>query len=200
MTFPIGAGSIPAGTTVPAAGAIPPAPPAPIPQAPATPPPNPNPPSGAADPADEPLRAEGLRALQSEREARKEAERVKKELETKLQEYQLREMTEAQQAQAAAAQWEQRYQELSVTTARATIALEYGITGEDVVLLTANTETELRAQAERVKNLIAGRTVATTPPAFAPNPGQASGNGEPPASTATVESGMALWKQRNQKS
>ncbi len=189
---------------IPTPGATPPAgtgdpnPPVPAPPAGNPTPPVNTPPAGTRDPLDEPLGETGLRALHAERDARKEAEKQRALLEQQLNEFKQREMTELQKAQAQAADWEQKFNETSAQNTKNSIALEFGITGEDLVFLSGSTEADIRAQATRLKALNESRNGAT-PPAFTPNPGQSVGNGNPPAPTATVDAGRALYAQRNQK-
>lgn len=188
-------------------GATPPAPVAPPVPAPPVPTPPPVPPvvvppviTPVVPDLDAPLGEPGLRALQAERDLRKQEETARKALEAQLTAYQQRDMTELQVAQAKAADWERKHVELSAVNTRNSIALEFGITGDDLVFLTGTTEDDLRAQATRAKTLIEGRIAATAPPAFVPNPGQAPGTGTPPPVAATVDAGKALYVSRNPKS
>ncbi|RTL65913.1 MAG: hypothetical protein EKK42_20420 [Pseudonocardiaceae bacterium] len=110
-------------------------------------------------------------------------------------------MTELQRAQAQLAEMTEKVEAAERSNLRNTVALEFNIPSADLVLLTGTTEEELRAQATRVQALNAQQTPAPGVPAFAPNPGQAAGNGNPPVpNTATVDAGRSLYKQRNSKS
>ena len=194
MTYPIPT----PGATPPAAVPAPPVNP-PVPAPPVTPPaPAPAPP---VDPLDEPLGESGLRALHNEREARKEAERQRKALQDQIDAINAQNMTELQRTQAQLATITEQFETAQRNGLRSSIAVEFSISGDDLVFLTGTTEEELRAQATRLKARIDAQPPAPVVPAFAPNPGQAAGNGNPPPpNTATVDAGRALYQQRNTKS
>ena len=108
--------------------------------------------------ADEPLRAPGLKALQSEREAREVAEQSIKALQDKLDAIEAEKLTDLERAQklaedatAAAAEKDAEVAKAHAEVLRWRIAARHGISDEDAELFrTGTSEDHLTRQAERL--------------------------------------------------
>lgn len=123
-----------------------PAPAAPeVPAAPA-PPAVPAPPVGDP-PADEPLGAPGLKALQAERDARAAADKLAADLAAKVKEFEDRDKTEAEKAAERLAASEKAAADAQIELARYKVAAEKGV---DADLLTGNDEAAMRAAADKL--------------------------------------------------
>lgn len=156
------------------------------------------PPVPAPPPSDEePLGEGGKKALEAERQARKAAEKVQKDLEAQLRAIQEKDQTELERAQSRLAELEKNYATAEAQRLRLQVATAHGITSEDLVLMTGTTEEELTAQATRIAALNSNRAAATAPPAFATSPGQLAGNGTPPAPATTVSAGRELYRSKH---
>lgn len=150
-------------------------------------------PAPPAPTPDAPLGQGGEAALKAERAARKQAEKDLKDLQDRLKAIEDKDKSELEKATARLAELESSYSTERATRLRLEIASEFGIGKDDLILLTASTEDDLRAQAERIQARIASSGLV--PPK--PLPGQ----GTPPAApnTGSVAAGAALYRQRNQK-
>jgi len=154
-------------------------------------PPVPTPPAQPPAPGDQ-LGESGKAALDAERKARRDAEKTAKDLEARLKAIEDKDKTELEKATARVAELEQNWTTERATRLRLEIASEFEVGKDDLVLLTATTEDDLRAQAERIKarnDAAAGR-----PPA--PLPGQ----GTPPAApkTGSVSAGADEYRRRKE--
>lgn len=111
--------------------------------------------------APEALGEGGIKALQAERDARAESDRLLKiantsieELTTKVSTFEDRDKTEIQRAADAAAAAETRATKAESELLRLTVAGEKEITGASLALLTGKTREELEAQADSILALI----------------------------------------------
>jgi TolA-binding protein len=111
---------------------------------------------------EEPLGPPGLRALDAERNARRELERQLKEREARLAEFEDRDKTEQQKLNERAQDAERRAQEAEQRLTRLTVASEFGIPVEHVHRLQGNTPDELRADAQQLAALVAARPAGPT--------------------------------------
>jgi hypothetical protein len=124
-------------------------------------------PSPAGDPQqqgqqepDEPLGEGGLRALQSEREARKAAEKAAADAAARIKEFEDRDKSELQKAQDAAAEADQR----AVDAWREALTAAHGISDEDAEVFLTGTDAEtLKRQAARLVELHGGQALAGSP-------------------------------------
>lgn len=173
------------------------------PPAPAFTPPSPAPAPGhsPAPAGDDPMNTDaGRRALAAERQRAADEKKRADDLEAQLRSIQDQGKTEAQLNAERLQDLEKRYAESEVARLRLQVATTHNLPAGDLIFLTGSTEADLTAQATAVaaKNA-ASSTPAPPPPAFAPNPGQAAGNGGSPAPAATVAAGRDLYKQKNTK-
>ena len=122
----------------------------------------------------------GRRALASERKARREAERERNELRTRLQQHEDAEKTELQKAQDAAKRYEQELTTTRVANARLMAAAVHNLPADLIDLLGDGTEEEIDARAK----LLAEKLAAATPPP----PAEESRPVQSAASTRPVES------------
>lgn len=168
---------------------------------PPTPTPTPTPPAPPPPPTPpgEPLGDGGKAALDAERKARRDAEKAAKELAERLKAIEDKDKSELEKAQALAADLQAKYATAEAQRLRLQVATTHGIGSDDLVLMTGTTEDELAAQARRIVALNTGRAAATAIPAFVPAPGQAAGNGTPPATTPTVDAGRDLYRKKHAK-
>lgn len=157
------------------------------PEAPPQPVPTPTPTTGV-------LGEGGKAALDAERKAKREAEKRAKEAEDRLRVIEDSQKSDLEKAQSRTAELEKQYAASEAQRLRLHVAAEHGVSKDDLVLLTAATEDELTVQAKRIAEIRGATAAATAPPPFASNPGQAAGNGAPPA-TATVAAGADLYRQ-----
>jgi hypothetical protein len=146
--------------------------------------------TGDPQPDEDKLGDPGKAALKKEREEKRAAEKRASEAEAKLRAIEDKDKSELEIATARVAELERDLSKTSAELAQLRVAVEYGVSQDDMILLTGSDEATLRAQAERLK----GRAEAAKPPTFAPNPGQ----GTPPASSGKpdVNAGRALYEQR----
>jgi hypothetical protein len=116
---------------------------APTPQAPVPQAPKPEAPAGAKP--DEPLGAPGLAALQSERDARKTADKALSDALAKIQQFEDKDKTEQQRADDALKKAQADLAELTVAKTRAEVAAAKGV---PVALLSGSTQAEIEAAAD----------------------------------------------------
>jgi hypothetical protein len=185
--------TVPTGDAPAAGGGGAPAPqlaPAPAPGAPAGQPAGAPPagqPAGQPAPATgDQLGEAGLKALHTERDARKEAERQLAETKRQLQAATDQRPADQKLADQLADITRQLETERTERL-RSQTALQHGITPENAALLTGATPDELTAQATRIAALQQAATAApgtTTTPGHASHPGQGTpSSGEPPKKT-----------------
>lgn len=108
---------------------------------------------------DEPLGAPGLAALQSEREARKAAEKQLADALAKVQAHEDKDKTEQQRADDALAKAKADLADLTVAKTRAEVAAAKGV---PVALLTGTTQAEIEASADALLQF-KGATPETAP-------------------------------------
>lgn len=94
---------------------------------------------------DEPLGAPGLKALESERTARAEAEKSAAALAARIKEFEDRDKTDAEKADAALAAARAELAELTIAKTRAEVAASKGVPAS---LLSGSTQEELEAAAD----------------------------------------------------
>lgn len=160
---------------------------------PNTPPAPTSPPAGTT-PAEEPLGAPGLAALQRERERVAELERSLNAATARISEFEQRDLSELDRYKADVERLTGELGTERATRLRLEIAAEHEITGDDLVLLTATDEAGLRAQAARVQ---AKNAAAATAAGSAPLPGQGTPSTAP--NTGTVAAGEDLYRQLHPK-
>jgi len=114
-----------------------------VPAAPATP----VAPVGDPPKPDEPLGAPGLKALQTEREARAAAEKANADLAAKVKAFEDRDKTEAEKAAERLAASEKAAADAQIELARYKVAAEKGV---DAELLTGNDEAAMRTAADKL--------------------------------------------------
>ncbi len=102
----------------------------------------------------------GKRALASERQARREAEKQLSELQARLQQFEDRDKSELQRATERAQGFEQQLTTMRETNARLMAAATHNIPPELIDLLGGGTEDEINARAE----ILAERLKAAAPP------------------------------------
>lgn len=130
---------------------------------------------------DESLGEAGIKALQAEREARKQAEKSAHDLQSQLDALNAAKLTDLEKAQQAAKVAEDAASAARVEALRYKVAAVHGISADDAeLLLTAGTEEAMTAQAERI--------AAREPDTRTPKPDLSQGgNGKPaPASTGDI--------------
>jgi hypothetical protein len=96
----------------------------------------------------------GKRALVTERQARREAEKRLKDLETQLQQYVDRDKTELEKAQEAAQRYQQELTTTRVANARLMAAAVHNLPPEAIDLLGDGTDEEIDARAQRLAELV----------------------------------------------
>jgi len=166
-------------TPAPETPPVPAAPPA-VPVAPATP----VAPVGEPPKPDEPLGAPGLKALQTERDARAAADKLAADLAAKVKEYEDRDKSEAEKTAERLAASEKAAADAQIELARYKVAAEKGV---DADLLTGDDEAAMRAAADK---LLAWRgdvkpVVPKPDPAQGARPGESDIDAE--IATATKE-------------
>lgn len=125
-------------------------------------------------PAD--LGESGKKALQAEREARKQAEKSAAELQARIDAIEAEKLSDLEKAQKAAADMQAAAEQAQREAMRYRLAATHGISHEDAELfLTGDTEEVMTAQAER----LAARAPDTKTPK--PDLTQGGGGGTPPA-------------------
>jgi hypothetical protein len=146
-------------------------------------------------PAEEPLGAPGLRALQAERDRAAAAETALAAANAKVAQFEQANQTDLEREKARADAAETALATERTQRMRLQAATDHGIPAAHLILLTATDEAGLKAQAEQVAALVGAQPPAVIPPA--PLPGQ----GTPPAAPATgsVSAGAELYRQRHQK-
>jgi uncharacterized protein (DUF885 family) len=131
-------------------------------------------PTTQGDPADKPLGPNGEKALESERAARKAAEKSAADLAAKLKAIEDANLSEIEKAQKAAADARAELDRISKENLRNSVALAKGVPADLVQFLNGDTEDDLNAQAD---TLLARLNAAPTTPK--PDLSQASTAGEP---------------------
>lgn len=109
---------------------------------------------GRAAEVDEPLGEPGKAALVAEREARKTAEKELKALRGKVQEFEDRDKTELERAQAAVEAAARERDEATSALLRYEVAAEKGVPNDALPLLSGSTREELEAKADSILSLI----------------------------------------------
>ena len=112
---------------------------------------------------EQPLGENGEKALKSEREARKAAERSAAELKARLDEIEKANLSDLERAQQEAADAKSRLADLERQSLAQRIALEEGLHASLVDRLRGATEDEIRADAAALKQLV-GQQPATPKP------------------------------------
>lgn len=102
----------------------------------------------------------GKRALAQERAAKKAAEKQVSDLAKRLQDFEDRDKSEAQKLAERFAEVERERDALRVESIRARVAIAKGVPADLIEFLTASTEEDLAAQADRLLT----RLAATAPP------------------------------------
>ena len=112
-----------------------------------------------------------LKALQAERDRAKKAERDLRAMQSRLQEFEDRDKTEAQRQSEALARAQRDAETAQAEMARLRIAMRHGIPEEDFDLLGSGDEETLNARAERLaaKNLAVAAQLAATQQPASPN-------------------------------
>lgn len=100
------------------------------------------------DPAAEPLGEGGVKALQAEREAHKEAKKQLTALQAQIAEIEKSKLSDLERAQAEAAEFKAAAESARVESLRFRIAAEKGITDNVDLILTASDEETMRRQAD----------------------------------------------------
>lgn len=121
----------------------------------------------------------GLRALNAERQAAREARQQAAQLQQQLDAINRQNMSDVQRAQAEAADWQRRFNEVEVQRLRYDAAMRHNVAAENMVLLTGSTAEELEAQAARLAQLT-GYQVPPAGGAMPPAPVQYPGGATPP--------------------
>ena len=139
-----------------------------------------NPVTEPTETKDENLGEGGLKALQAERDARKQAEKAAADLQAKIDAIEAEKLTDLEKAQQAAKAAEDAATQARVEALRYKVAAVHGISAEDAeLLLTATTEEAMTAQAARL--------VERAPEAKTPKPDLSQGGGGKPAPGTTGE-------------
>jgi predicted PilT family ATPase len=125
------------------------------------------------DPADKPLGPNGEKALQSERDARKAAEKAAADYKAQLDQIEQANLSEIEKAQRAAQEAQDQLAAITRENTRNAVALSKGVPADLVEFLTGDTEEEIAAKAD---TLLARLKGPTTPK---PDPTQgAAGDGK----------------------
>jgi hypothetical protein len=132
-----------------------------------------------AKPADDKLGDSGKRALVTERQARRDAEKRLRDAEAQLQQYVDRDKTDLQKAQEAAQKYQQELTATRVANARLMAAATHNLPPDAIDLLGDGTDEEIDARAKLLAEMIA---------AAAPAPASAEPAKQAPAPTRPVES------------
>lgn len=183
----------------PAPVGSPPVPPAAPPAGPAAPPPAPPAPGPAVPPAgtvDDPMDTDaGRRALAAERQRATEEKRRADALAEQVEQMRAAQdqgKTDAERSAERIADLERRFADAEVQRLRLQAVTAHGLSPDDLVLLTATTEADLTAQAQR---LVARAAAPPPPPAFVPNLGQAAGNAAPPSRATSAPPGLPRLRE-----
>jgi len=132
-----------------------------------------------AKPTDDKLGDSGKRALVTERQARRDAEKRLRDAETQLQQYVDRDKTDLQKAQEAAEKYQQELTATRVANARLMAAATHNLPPDAIDLLGGGTDEEIDTRAKLLAEMIA----AAAPAAAPAEPAKAA-----PAPTRPVES------------
>lgn len=122
---------------------------------------------------DDKLGDSGRRALASERQARRAAERQLKGLQEQLQQYEDAQKTELQKAQEAAKRYEQELTTTRVANARLMAAAVHNLPPDLIDLLGDGTEEEIDARAKLLAEKLAAASPPPTPAVEEPKPASA---------------------------
>lgn len=134
----------------------------------------------------------GKKALQVEREARKQAEQQAKSLQAQIDALNAEKMSDLEKAQAAAKAAAEEAATAKTEALRFRLAAKHGISEEDAGLfLTASTEEAMQAQAER----LAAR-VTTQDPTPAPRPDLTQGGQGKPVKGTTGDQFAAFIESK----
>lgn len=123
-----------------------------------------------AKPADDKLGDSGKRALVTERQARREAEKRLKDLETQLQQYEDAQKTELQKAQEAAQKYQQELTATRVANARLMAAATHNLPPDAIDLLGDGTDEEIDARAKRLAEMITAAAAPASAESAKPTP------------------------------
>lgn len=137
----------------------------------------------------------GIKALKSEREARREAEQRAKELQQRLQEIEDAEKSELQKAQERLAEAEKAAADASAEATRLRVATEKGLSPAQAKRLAGSTYEEMAADADELLEQFA--PAAPAPPGGRPKPlvsGTGDGN-EPPPNPAEIAD--RIWARKH---
>lgn len=154
--------------------------------------------SQAAESAPETLGENGTKALQAEREARRAAEKARKDLEAqlaevsgKLQKHEEANSTEiekalkrAERAEKLATEFQTASESANLKLTRYEVAQEKGVTGEALNLLNGSSREELEAQADSILSIMKAHKESVTAPVV-------SQEGKTPATLSGPEADFA---------
>lgn len=130
------------------------------------------------EPDDAPLGPNGEKALSSERDARKAAEKSAAELKARLDEIEQANLSELEKAQRTAEDAQRQLREITTQNLRNQVALEKGVPSDLVEFLAGDTEEEISSRAD---TLISRLNVPKTP---RPDPSQGAQGNAGPSSAA----------------
>lgn len=136
----------------------------------------------------------GLKALQAERQARREAEQRLKELEPlaqKYREFEDSQKTEVQRLNERLSAAEQRAQKAELTGLRIQVAAAAGLTPEQAARLQGGTREELEADASALKELFAPAPTSADRPAVRTPVAQLQPGATPPDTSGPAD--MNAW-------
>lgn len=143
--------------------------------------------------ADGELGEGGLKALEAERKARAAAEKAQKALEAKVKAFEDAQKTDADRAAERIAELEQK----AAQATRYEAAEKAGLPLSLAARLNGSTLEEMVADAEQLKQLLAGAAPTPDVPST-PKPDRRQGGGTDNA-VGTMTAGRDLYKQRNRK-
>lgn len=140
---------------------------------------------GAAPDAEPKLGESGIKALQAERDAHKQAKKDLSELQSQLDKLNAEKLSDLERAQSAAKEATERAAAAEQSALRFRLAAKHGISDEDAELfLTGGSEDAMQKQAERFAARVAQERAPGTP---RPDPTQGVGGGVPLNSDALTE-------------
>jgi hypothetical protein len=136
----------------------------------------PAPPGTPPAPADPALPADlgdaGKKAIQAERDARRQAEKERNDYAARLKEIEDRDKTEAQKAADRAEAAEKALAEMTTRALRLQIGAEVGIPADMYEFLTGSDEASLREQAQKLADRLGAATAPPAPGKPKPDPSQ----------------------------
>jgi hypothetical protein len=127
----------------------------------------------------------GKKALESERTARKAAEKAASDLKARLDELEAANLSDLEKAQKAATDAQQRLAEIEATALRQKVAIEKGVPAKWVDRLRGTTEEELAADADLI---LADVPASPT----TPKPDLSQGQGTPSTATTADQFATAI--------